>query len=475
MQSPERRPQRRPLRSLPALVVACLSPWLTATAAALAQPGAGQPPGASDRILQGGDPALATLPATGSTPMSEAQPATRVGRPAMPGTPGASAATPPPDVILPTAIAPASNPTPPPGALPAGTIPPADSTAPTEPLISEAEFQQLLRTADLDRLNLLCTQLVAAGDDIRLRLLRERLLTIHPAPQPLPVVLANAEVMLTCRMPDGALTVLDRIGPARGAEQVKWLTLQWRAANAAMDHRRAALALERLVGGRPDRLEALLLPLQQRSDGSWASRSALDLLASHLESAGQGVEAAALLQISRSQDAAAAERLAQAARLLADLPAELREPLFERALEQAAAVGSWGLVGELLAAQASLPSNPETAARTAERRLRLSRRLDDAYGEWRALLQAAEPADEERRRVLQLQLRSPRAVGGHAEGLAEPASLLPPDSTGQGGQARSRSAASTVAAPAADLPGASDPPPRPEAIPPSGSPAASQP
>lgn len=315
-----------------------------------------------------------------------------------------------------------------------------------------------------------------AGDQPRLRLLRERLLTIHPAPQPLAVVLANAEVMLTCHMPDGALTVLDRIGPARGAEQVQWLTLQWRAANAALDHKRAALALERLAAERPAQLETLLLPLQQRSDGSWASRSALEMLASHLESAGRTSQAAGLLLLSRNQDASAAERLAQAARLLADLPAELREPLFERALEQAAAAGSWGLVGDLLAAQASLPSSPEAAARTAERRLRLSRRLDDAYGEWRALQDGGEPGSEGRRQTLELQLRSPRAPGGHAEGLPVPEPLPPLSSASQARPARDRSGGTPAAGSATDSP-ASGPGPlqRPPANSSDGSPPPSQP
>lgn len=359
-------------------------------------------------------------------------------------------------------------------ALPAEAA--ATPVAPAMPLLSDAEFQQLLRSADLDRLNGLCAQLVEAGDDTRLRLLRERLLTIHPAPQPLAVVLANAEVLLSCRMPDGALTVLDRIGPAPGAERVQWLTLQWRAANAALDHRRAALALERLSGDRPDRLESLLLPLQQRSDGSWASRSALELLASHLESAGLGGSAAALLQLSRNQDAAAAERLAQAARLLADLPPEQREPLFERALEQAAAVGSWGLVGDLLAAQAALPSSPEAAARTAERRLRLSRRLDDAYGEWRALQDGADPASEGRRQALQLQLRSPRGPAGHAESLPAPAPLPPLYSARPARPGNPRSGTAATEQPAADAaPASTSPAQRPADLTPAGSPAPSQP
>lgn len=451
-------------RPLLTLGLACLSGWLLPAGPALAltparpaaEPsgrlqharGLVSPPAAAGAIL----PIAAVAP---PSPMQVQPPASPV-QPAaeLPG--GLSAAAP-------------QSPT---GAGAAGS--PAARPVAGEPVaaapISEADFQLLLRTADLDRLNLLCSQLVAAGDDLRLRLLRERLLTIHPAPQPLPVVLANAEVLLSCRMPDGALTVLDRIGPARGAEQVQWLTLQWRAANAALDHRRAALALERLAAERPARLENLLLPLQQRSDGSWASRSALEVLASHLESAGQASTAAALLQLSTNPDAPAAERLAQAARLLADLPAELREPLFERALEQAAAVGSWGLVGELLAAQASLPASLDGAARTAERRLRLSRRLDDAYGEWRALQDAADPSSAERRQALRLQLRSPLTPGGHAENL-------PPLGSEAGrspGQARPGATTDGPPAAAASTSDSDTAPPA-AAISPSGSPVPSQP
>jgi hypothetical protein len=299
-------------------------------------------------------------------------------------------------------------------------VPPAAGTDGTAAPISETEFQQLLQKADLDRLDLLCRQLAGEGDGERLRRLRERLLTLHPAPQPLAVVLANADVLLSCRMPEAALTVLERISPARGAEQVQWLTLQWRAANAALDHRQAALALERLASGTPARLELVSLPLQPRPDGTWARRSALELLASHLESEGLGSTAASLLLLSRGADVAAAERLAQAVRLLGDLPPTVREPLFERALEQAAAAGSWGLVGELLAAQAALPATPEAAARTAERRLRLSRRLDDAYGEWRTLQESAGASPAGRQGDLERRLRSPLAPGGHGASLPDP-------------------------------------------------------
>jgi hypothetical protein len=102
--------------------------------------------------------------------------------------------------------------------------------------------------------------------------------------------------------------------------------------------------------------------------------------------------------------------------MLRQLPAEEREALLESALEQAAAAGAWGLVAELLDAQAALPSQ-----RAVERRLRLSPRIDDAYGEWR--LRRQDPADAARSAELERQLRSPRDPGGHS---AEPAAPQAP-------------------------------------------------
>jgi hypothetical protein len=221
------------------------------------------------------------------------------------------------------------------------------------------------------------------------------------------VVLGDAEVLIACKAPEAALRVLDRYGPAPGRRRDQWLLLQWRAATDALDHRRAALALERLTAGRPERLEALALTLQRREDGTVVSRPALDLLAGHLESRGLPRAAGEVLLASRLPGVAGALRLQQAFRLLLDLPAEEREALLEAALEQAAAEGAWGLVTELLDEQATLPS-----ARAVERRLRLSPRLDDAYGEW--LLRQGDPTSLERSRELERRLRSPRTPGGHA-------------------------------------------------------------
>jgi hypothetical protein len=311
-------------------------------------------------------------------------------------------------------------------ASPAAIVSPAPlpASAPAAvPPLSEAVFTARLAADDLAGLDELCRRSVAEDDLPRLRRLRERLLALHPAPQPLPVLLANADVLLTCRAPQAALLVLDRYGPGPGAERVQWLLLQWRAASAGLDHRRAALALERLSATDPAALQSLLLPIRRRDDGTVVSRQAVELLADHLESRGLRQAAAELLLASRQAGAPGAERLQRAVRLFDALPAAEQDAVLETALEQAAAAGAWSLVTEILDEQADLDP---PSARAIERRLRLSGRLDDAYGEWR--LRRRDPAAAARTRQLGRQLRSPRAPGGHA---AEPApaptpSPLPP-------------------------------------------------
>jgi len=317
-----------------------------------------------------------------------------------------------------------------------GTVPSTVGSAAAEPSVpqpplSDAQLRQLLRSADLEQLEPLCIRFLAEGNLPRLRLVGQRLLTINPAPQPPEVLLANAEVLLRCRLPAAAMAVLDRLSPEQGAERVQWLVLQWRAAEAALDPQRAAQALERLAAGDPTRLAGLQLPVRQREDGSWVSRPALELLLAALEAAGRPREAASLLLLSADRDGASAERLAQALDLWRGLPPEQREPVMERALEQAAAAGSWGLVSDLLAAQAVSATSPEALARNRERRLRLSRRLDDAYDEWRAL--PPDPSAARRRGELERQLRSPRSPGGHAAALPLPprsSSTVPIPSSG---------------------------------------------
>ena len=302
-------------------------------------------------------------------------------------------------------------------AAPVSAAPVPAASARAVPPLTQAEFQELLRRGSLEQLAEGCQRVVAEERLDRLRRIRERLLLILPAPQPLPVVLANAEVLLSCYQPQAALTVLDRISPAAGAERLQWLLMQWRAAQAAMDHRRAALALERLGAAlalerlgaaRPARLEALLLPVLRREDGSVVSRPALDLLADHLQARGFPQAAATLLLASQEPGVISAQRRLEALRLLQALPAGERDALLESALDQAAAVGAWSLVGELLDAQAALPSE-----RARQRRLRLSPRLDDAYGEWLILRQ--DPAAAARSSELERRLRSPEARGGHRE------------------------------------------------------------
>lgn len=272
----------------------------------------------------------------------------------------------------------------------------------------ELALAPLLRSGSLDELAQLCPQLLEEGDLRLLQKLQARLLTIKPAPQPLPVVLANADVLLRCGAPQAALKVLERYGPAPGPERNQWLLLRWQAANAGLDHRVAAESLRDLAGGQMASLESLQLPVRTNSDGTLTTRAALDLLAASLESLGQPRAAAEVLLASRIPGEATARRLGQAVALLRPLPLSEQMRLLELALDQAAADGAWGLVSELLDRQLALPATPETAAvraRAAERRIRLSRRIDDAYGEWRL----------QRKPELERQLRSPRAAGGHAD------------------------------------------------------------
>ena len=286
---------------------------------------------------------------------------------------------------------------------------PAAEARKSKPRPSEREqaLAILLRTGNLDDLAQVCLQLVDEGDVRLLQKVQARLLTIKPAPQPLPVVLANADVLLRCQAPQAALKVLERYGPAPGPERNQWLLLRWQAANAGLDHRVAAEALRDLAGAQLASLEMLLLPVRSNSDGTVDTRPALDLLAGYLESMGQSRAAAEVLLASRNPGEATARRIAQAVALMRQLPLAEQVRLLEVALDQAAAAGSWGLVTDLLDRQLALPDTPETAAartRAAERRVRLSRRIDDAYGEWKV----------RRTPELERQLRSPRTSGGHA-------------------------------------------------------------
>jgi hypothetical protein len=296
-----------------------------------------------------------------------------------------------------------------------GALPAALWAAP-QPAAPDPALAALLRSGDLSALDGACTAALQRGDGPQLRRLQQRLLTMHPAPQPLAVVLANAHSLLSCGAPDGALQVLGRVSPAAGAERDQWLMLQWRAAELGLHHQLAADALERLAAGKLASLASLELPVSQLQDGTRVTRPALDQLASHLESLGQRQRAAEVLVSSAQPGAATAARLSQAVALLEGLPAPEQNRLLELALEQAAASGSWGLVAQILDQQLALTgSTPESAAwaeRARERRLRLSGGIDDAYGEW--LLRRRDPADPSRQVELERQLRSPRSPGGHA-------------------------------------------------------------
>lgn len=289
--------------------------------------------------------------------------------------------------------------------------------------LSEEAFEAVLRSEDLTSFDQVCPDLVELQSSDRLRRVRTRMLELYRSPQPLEVVLAAADVLLRCQAPHAALTMLDRYGPAPGGERVQWLLLQWRAATAALDHRRAGLALERLApGGALTRLDDLSIPVQQKEDGTVVSRTALDLLVDHLVARAMEAQAGDLLLGAPQEGVAGAKRLQEVVRLLAQAPLQQRDDLLEAALEQAAEAGAWGLVAELLDQQIALPSD-----RGTDRRLRLSPRIDDVFGEWQ--LRRQDPDSSERAAELEQQLRSPRGPGGHATGVH-----LPPPPPSENGE-----------------------------------------
>ncbi len=300
-----------------------------------------------------------------------------------------------------------------------------ETPAPVSPAMSEATFEAALASEELSVLELACQDSARFDQPQRLRLLRDRLMAVRPVPQPLPVVLANANALISCLAPEAALGVLDRYGPGPGLERQQWLIQQWRAANAGLNHRRASEALRRLAAGNLASLETMALPVRLREDGSLDTRAALDVLAGHLEVMGRNREAAEVLLAGRLPGVVAAERLRTAARLLGFLPLDERNGLLETALDQAAAAGAWGLAAELLDVQLRLQlAEGGDAGLAYDRRLRLSQRIDDAYTEW--LLRSVDPDQAQRSEELERQLRSPRSPGGHAASEpVEPNSISP--------------------------------------------------
>ena len=250
----------------------------------------------------------------------------------------------------------------------------------------------------LDALVRACTTARQAAELPRLRAIQALLLQARPAPQPLAVVLANAEALLRCGAPDGALVVLNRYSPAPGPETVPWTLLQWRAAAAALDHRLAAQALNRLVAAAGLSLEGLQVPVAEDDKGRWRTMAALDLLVGHLDALGQRDEAVALLLASRTPGVETAQRWSQAVSWSGSSPLASRLGWLDRALDQAAAAGAWGLAASLLDQQLELLRDQPAALRrrVEERRRRLSRRIDDEAS------------------LRPKAVRSPRDPGGHA-------------------------------------------------------------
>jgi hypothetical protein len=181
------------------------------------------------------------------------------------------------------------------------------------------------------------------------------------------------------------------------------LLLQWRAASAGLDQRRAALALKRFAQGSAERLNNQQLTLKEpQSPGELPlQRSALDVQAGQLEANGDAIAALELLQTPAVTSLLTAQRNQQAAVLLAaEGKPDRAAALTGASIDLAAAQEAWGLSESLLDDQRRYQlsaADVSGAEQTNQRRLRLSRRLADAMAERSAVLaaiadQTADPA-----------------------------------------------------------------------------------
>ncbi|NKB73088.1 MAG: hypothetical protein GKR83_01055 [Synechococcus sp. s2_metabat2_7] len=289
--------------------------------------------------------------------------------------------------------------------------------APVEPVVlpmSKEAFETVLEDGGIPQLSAACADADRFGLQERLRLLRDRLMLVAPAPQPFAVVMANARALMACKAPDSTQIVLSRFGPGPGSQRREWLLLSWQAASAALDQDRAVLALRRLADGDLTRLDPEMLIVGYSDDGLPLTRSALDLLANHELAAGRPEEAVTVLLAGRTPGVVASRRLGQVAELLAPLDPDRSDLLLESALDQAAAEQAWGLAEDLLRLQLRLAlQQGGDADRPRERLRRLASRVDDRLT-LLELEQISPDLDPQRLQELEDQLRSPRAPGGHA-------------------------------------------------------------
>jgi hypothetical protein len=269
----------------------------------------------------------------------------------------------------------------------------APAPLPVGALPTEA-FEQLLETGNRQELVSGCRRAINLGLDQRLAALRTALLDLNQATSSLDVLFADTEALIACKAPDAALQVLARISPDEGPERQRWLLLQWRAASAGLDQRRAALALKRFAQGSAQVLNNQQLTLQEpQSPGELPlQRSALDVQAAQLEATGDAIAALELLQTPGATPLLTAQRNQQAAALLAAAGnADRAAVLAGFSIDLAAAEEAWGLSESLLDDQRryQLSAADEIGAeQTNARRLRLSRRLADSMAERTAVLAA---------------------------------------------------------------------------------------
>ncbi len=250
--------------------------------------------------------------------------------------------------------------------------------------LSRISYQEILEQGDLSSLERACMDAAKFSLDSRLRELSNRLMDLSLRSQSFDERLVLAKALMRCKAPENAQKLLSSINfPQSSGKWREWLMLSWEAANGAIDHPGAALALKKLSNGTYSNLDNEKMIVGYEKDGSPITKSALDVLADHERYSGNLDAASKVLMAGRTGGSIGARRLALAAQLMKTLNQEKRRNLLGIALNNALEDKAWWLVEDILRLQLIYELAAGGDGKLLKQSLeRLSIELDDSYTLW---------------------------------------------------------------------------------------------
>ncbi len=247
--------------------------------------------------------------------------------------------------------------------------------------ISSDSYENILKNGNLPQLNAACIDSAQFSMNSRLRELTRRLVEIAEPVQTSEFLMDKANAFLSCKDANSAQKLLSQNSPPEFMPKRRaWWILSWQAANSAMNHDEAALALRKLSNDNFAELEKVQLEVGDGEDGITLTRSALDMLAEHERSSGNWSSSAQVLMSGRTGGVVGARRIALASQLMENLDSDQRKTMFAKALDQAMSDKAWWLVEDILRLQLLWQISQEEDVKPLIRNIeRLAVDLDDSY------------------------------------------------------------------------------------------------